>query len=412
MPLTDAKIRTAKPQPERKTPPKLTDGGGLYLEILHSGVKSWRYSFSLAGKKSKMVFGTYPDITLSEARRLHAEARKLVSQGINPAEEKKRQKSLQKASAQNTFRALAQEWQETKRTDWTPAYASAVGNIFTRDVYPAIGSRTITDITPMDMLDFLRRIELRGAVELAKKTRQRCSEVFRYAIGTGRATMNPAAELAPAMKKRESRHYPFLLATELPDFLRAVTAYSGSPITKHAARLLALTGTRTADIRFMEWQDINLDSGDWFLAEGKRTKSTKGRSLTIPLPVQAINILKEMQAITGKYKYVFANRNNVSDVISENTITKMIQLIGYKGRMTGHGFRHTASTILNEQGYNPDWIEVQLAHVDRNNIRGTYNHAAYLEDRRHMMQWYADYLDSLERGGNVVHGSFGKTRKI
>lgn len=412
MALTDVQIRTAKPYPDRKTPAKLTDGGGLYLELLPSGKKSWRFAYRFAGKKTKIVFGTYPEISLAEARRLHAEARKIISQGMNPAEEKKRQKSHHKATITNTFQAIATEWHDMKKADWTKGYADTVTCIFRRDVFPFIGSRPISEISPLEILEMLRRIENRNALEMAKKTRQRCSEVFRYAIGTNRALVNPAAELAPAMKKTESRHYPFLLAHELPDFLRAVSAYGGSPLTKYAARLLALTGVRTADMRYMEWSEIDFDNATWFLSADKRTKSTQGRALTIPLPVQAMEILRDLKNMTGKYRYVFANRDDVNKVISENTVTKMITLIGFKGRMTGHGFRHTASTILNEQGYNPDWIELQLAHVDGNTVRGIYNHAAWLDDRREMMQWYADYLDSLEHGGTLIHGAFGKEKAV
>lgn len=406
MPLTDIQIRTAKP---RHKAWKLTDSGGLYVEVKPTGYKSWQYKYRFAGSQCKVTIGGYPEISLAEARRRHLEAKRLLAEGVNPAQEKRQKKIHQKTTYKNTFSAVALAWYETRRPLWSNEYAEGIKSIFDRDLFPYIGDRAITEITSLELLEVLKRIEQRGATAIAQKARQRCREIFQYAIITGTATINPASDLAPAMKKIEHKHYPFLLARELPDFLRRITTDKGNLQTRYAAKLLALTGVRTADIRFMEWNDIDLDREEWFLHEEKRTKSKGSRALTIPLSHQAVNMLRELKPITGMYKYVFSNRKNVADVISESTINAMIHRIGYKGKMCGHGFRHTASTILNENGFNSDWIEVQLAHVDGNNIRGTYNHAAYLEDRRKMMQWYADYLDSLEQGGALVYANFRKS---
>ena len=410
MTLTDVQIRKAKYDPTRKTPLKLTDGKGLSLEIKKTK-KVWRYDYWKPGNKkvkTKLILGDYPAITLAEARRKHAEARKLVSEGINPASEKQRQKRQTQADMQNTFSIIARDWFYLKSLNWSDSYRDYINYMFERDIMPEFGNYPITKITPTDIITLIKKIEKRGAFELAKKTRQRLREIFRYAKAIGKVTSDPTADLTTIFKKHESKHYPFLLANELPEFLKAASNYGGEILTKASLRLLMLTGVRTIDIRRMEWSEVDFNNGTWFLSGEKRSKrGDKKREVTIVLSRQAINILKEIQPLTGCYKLVFPNRNNPEDIRSENTITKMIEGIGYKGRMTGHGFRHTLSTILNERGYNRDWIEMQLAHVDGNAIRGTYNHANYLDGRRSMMQWYADYIDSLENDGNIIPVAFG-----
>ncbi|EIV1841835.1 tyrosine-type recombinase/integrase [Salmonella enterica] len=414
MKLTDVQIRNAKYDPNRKTPLRLSDGGGLSVEI-KKNKKVWRYDYLKPGNKTsktKMIFGEYPTISLAEARRRLAEAKEQLANGINPAEEKQRQKRALKASIENTFGAIGWAWFNLKSPDWSEDYRDYIDRMFKRDVMPAFENRPITEITSTEILTFLKEIEDRPAPELAKKTRQRMSEVFRYAKAVKVATEDPTTDLSPLMKKRESKHYPHLLERDLPAFLKAASNYGGDFLTVASFRMLMLTGVRTIDIRKMEWSEINFDDETWFLSGEKRSKKgERKRSVTIALSKQSIDILKEVRKLSGKYKYVFPNRNDPNKIRSENTITKMIAEIGYKGRMTGHGFRHTLSTILNERGYNSDWIEMQLAHVDGNNIRGIYNHAAYLEGRRKMMQWYADHIDSLEHDENVVYAAFGNEKQ-
>lgn len=414
MKLTDVQIRNAKYDPDRKTPLRLSDGNGLSVEI-KKNKKVWRYDYLKPGNKkskTKMIFGEYPTISLAEARRRLAEAKEQLANGINPADEKQRQKRELKASISNTFGAIAWDWFNTKSRNWSSSYRKYIEQMFKRDIMPAFENRPITDINSMEVLTFLKEIEDRPAPELAKKTRQRMSEVFRYAKALKVAKEDPTADLSPLMKKRESKHYPHLLERDLPAFLKAASNYGGELFTTASFRMLMLTGVRTIDIRKMEWSEINFDDETWFLSGEKRSKKgERKRSVTIALSKQSIDILKEVYKLSGKYKYVFPNRNNPNKIRSENTITKMIAEIGYKGRMTGHGFRHTLSTILNERGYNSDYIEMQLAHVDGNNIRGIYNHAAYLEGRREMMQWYADHIDSLEHDENVVYAAFGGSKQ-
>ncbi|HHH3340030.1 TPA: tyrosine-type recombinase/integrase, partial [Escherichia coli] len=293
----------------------------------------------------------------------------------------------------------------SKLKKWSAGYASDILEAFNKDVFPYIGKKPIAEIKPLELLNVLRRIEGRGATEKAKKVRQRCGEVFRYAIVTGRAEYNPAPDLTSAMQGHESNHYPFLTAKELPDFFKALSSYSGSALVVMAARLLIITGLRTGELRGALWDEIDLNKAIW---EIPASRMKMRRPHVVPLSEQALSLIGQIKELTGNYPLMFPGRNDPRKTMSEASINQVFKRIGYNGKVTGHGFRHTMSTILHEQGYNTAWIETQLAHVDKNSIRGTYNHAQYLDGRREMLQWYADYMDSLEHGGNVVHGEFGK----
>ncbi len=274
---------------------------------------------------------------------------------------------------------------------WSEGYASDIIEAFNKDIFPYIGQQPVNEIKPLVLLNVLRRIESRGATEKAKKVRQRCSEVFRYAIVTGRAEYNPAADLTSAMSGHESKHYPFLTVEELPDFFKALAGYTGSPLVVLAARLLILTGVRTGELRGAFWSEFDLEKAVWEIpAERMKMK----RPHLVPLSTQALEIVQQLKVMSGQYPLVFPGRNDPRKTMSEASINQVFKRIGYTGRVTGHGFRHTMSTILHEEGFNTAWIETQLAHVDKNAIRGTYNHALYLEGRREMMQWYADYINA------------------
>lgn len=296
----------------------------------------------------------------------------------------------------NTFLSVALEWHSSKLSRWSAGYASDILEAFTKDVFPFIGRKPIADIKPLELLNVLRRMEDRGATEKAKKVRQRCGEVFRYAIVTGRAEYNPAPDLTSAMAGHESNHYPFLTVDELPDFFKALAGYSGSPLIVLAARLLILTGVRTGELRGALWSEFDLEKAVWEIP-AERMKMR--RPHIVPLSTQALNVVQKIKVMTGQYPLVFPGRNDPRKTISEASINQVFKRLGYTGKVTGHGFRHTMSTILHEQGYNTAWIETQLAHVDKNSIRGTYNHAQYLEGRRGMMQWYGEYMDGLEQRG-------------
>ncbi|EAQ4579343.1 tyrosine-type recombinase/integrase [Salmonella enterica] len=402
MKLNARQVDAAKP---REKAYKLADGAGLYLEVVPSGSRYWRMKYRFNGKEKRMAFGVYPAVSLSQARALRDEAKKKLAEGIDPSFAKKEEKLVRDVQLNNTFQSVALEWHGTKVRRWSEGYASDILEAFNKDIFPYIGQQPVNEIKPLVLLNVLRRMESRGATEKAKKVRQRCSEVFRYAIVTGRAEYNPAADLTSAMSGHESKHYPFLTVEELPDFFKALSGYTGSPLVVLAARLLILTGVRTGELRGAFWSEFDLEKAVWEIpAERMKMK----RPHLVPLSTQALEIVQQLKVMTGQYPLVFPGRNDPRKTMSEASINQVFKRIGYTGKVTGHGFRHTMSTILHEQGYNTAWIETQLAHVDKNSIRGTYNHAQYLDGRREMLQWYADYMDSLEQGGNVVHGTFGK----
>lgn len=389
MPLTDIQIRRAKAQDKPFT---LSDGQGLSLLINPDGSKGWRFRYRFAGKARLMSFGSYSLVSLAEAREKRDKARKQVANGIDPVEERKAQKLAQQLSSENSFEAISREWHANKADRWTLAYREEILKTFEQDVFPQIGHRPISEIKPLELLEVLRRIEKRGALEKTRKVRQRCGEVFRYAIITGRAEYNPAPDLASALAVPKQKHHPFLSAEELPDFIRDLEAYTGSIITKNATKIVMLTGVRTQEMRFATWDEVDLGKGTWEIP-AERMKMR--RPHIVPLSTQVVDLFEQLKPITGHYPYIFVGRNNRSKPISKESVSQVIELLGYKGRATGHGFRHTMSTILHEKGFDSVWIEMQLAHVDKNTIRGTYNHALYIDNRRIMMQEYANYLQTL-----------------
>lgn len=403
MPLTDLEIRRSKP---REKPYTLNDGSGLSLLIEPNGSKGWRFRYRFDGKPKMLSLGTYPLVSLTDARQKRDEAKKLVASGINPSDVRKRDKQERQNEIGNTFEAIAREWYE-KRTDrWSAGYAEEMMKTFETDVFPFIGGRPIAEIKPMELMGVLSRLDERGATEKLRKVRQRCGEVWRYAIVTGRAEYNPAPDLVSAFVPHKKEHYAFLKHEELPEFFRTLNTYSGSIVVKLAMRLQVLTGLRPGELRQGEWAEIDFEKRLW---EVPPSRMKKRRPHCVPLSAQAIAILEQLKPITGHYQFIFPGRIHHSKPMSEMAMNVLIRRIGYAGRITGHGFRHTMSTILHEQGYNTAWIETQLAHVDKNSIRGTYNHAQYLDGRREMLQWYADYMDALEHRENVVHGRFGKS---
>ena len=401
MALTDAKLRTLKPKEKVY---RLGDSAGLYIEVAVNGSRYWRMKYRFLGKEKRLAFGVYPEVTLAEAREKRDAARKLLASGSDPAEAKKIAKATQQANAENTFEAVAREWHTSKADRWSLRYRDEIIDTFEKDIFPYIGKRPIADIKPLELLETLRKMEKRGALEKMRKVRQRCGEVYRYAIITGRAEYNPAPDLASALTPPKKQHFPFLTAEELPYFLKDLAGYTGSVITKTATKIILLTAVRTQELRFARWQDIDLEKGIWEIpAEVMKMK----RPHAVPLSKQVIELFNSLKPLSGHYELVFIGRNDHRKPISKESVNQVIELLGYKGRLTGHGFRHTMSTILHERGYNSAWIETQLAHIDKNAIRGTYNHAQYMDGRREMMQWYADYMDELEGGlDNVVNVNF------
>ncbi|HCU0915595.1 tyrosine-type recombinase/integrase [Proteus mirabilis] len=388
MPLTDIQIRKANP---KEKPYTLNDGNGLSLLVEPNGSKGWRFRYRFAGKPKMISLGVYGQVTLAEARKKRDEAKKQLAENINPSDARKSEKIALRYATENTFYAVAMEWHSSKCSTWSDGYASEILRCFENDIFPYIGKRPIDQIAPLELLAVLQKIEKRGALEQANKIRRRCGEVFRYAVITGRVKYNPAPDLAGAMNKPETKHFPFLREDEIPDFVKALNNYQGSKITKYATQLLMLTGVRTVELRLAEWSEFDLDNAIW---EIPKERMKKRRPHLVPLSPQVIAILNELKVITGYYPLLFPGRNDVRKPISEASINKVIEKIGYKGRLTGHGFRHMMSTILHEKGFDSAWIELQLAHVDKNSIRGIYNHALYLENRIKMMAYYSDYINN------------------
>ncbi|MEQ4694556.1 tyrosine-type recombinase/integrase [Providencia manganoxydans] len=400
MKLTVKQIDSSKPKEKNY---KLSDGGGLYLLVKTNGGRYWRLKYRIDGKEKLLAIGIYPTVTLADARRKRDDAKRLLADGIDPNQQRKEQKQASKIDSVNTFKNIALEWYEGRKDRWSVGYRDDMMDAFEKDVFPYIGNRPIAEIKPMELLEVLSIMEKRGATEKLKKVRQRCGEVWKYAIITGRAEYNPAPDLASAFVPHKREHYAHLSVSELPEFLSSIDKYMGSQIVRVALRVLILTGVRPGELRKAEWSEINFDTGVW---EIPAEKMKMRRPHIVPLSEQVIDLLKQIHPISGSYQYIFPSRTDYRKHISDMALNTMIRRMGYSGRATGHGFRHTMSTILHEQGYNTAWIETQLAHVDKNSIRGTYNHAQYIDGRREMLQWYADYMDALENGDNVVHGNF------
>ena len=386
--LSDAKARNAKPGPK---PYKIADGEGLFLLVTPAGGKYWRLKYFYAGKEKLLALGVYPEVTLADARERRIQARKVLAAGNDPAEAKKQARRLAIIKSGNSFETVAREWFEQRKHEWAPSSASTMLARIERHLFPKLGRRPIADITPTEVLEALRVIEERGTLETARRMMQSCGKIFMYAIATGRAERNPVPDLRGALKTPVVRHYSFLKADDLRKYLKKLTGYDGSPLTRLALRLLLLTFVRTSELRGAEWTEIDWKKAEWRIAPQRM----KMKELHIvPLSRQAIAVLRQLQKLTSG-RYVFPNLHNPSACMSENTMLYALYRMGYHSRTTGHGFRSTASTILNEHGFRADVIERQLAHSERNAVRAAYNHAQYLPERRKMMQWWADYLDQV-----------------
>jgi integrase len=388
MSLSDAKVRNAKPQDK---PYKITDGEGMFLLVHPSGSKYWRLKYHFAGREKLLALGVYPDVSLADAREKRAQARKALAAGNDPGEVKKEVKRQTVAKTANTFEIIALEWFEKRKHEWAGSSARTMKIRLDRYLIPTMGHRPIAEITAPDVLAMLRGIESRGTLDTAKRVMQACGQIFMYAIATGRAERNPVPDLRGALKAPVTKHHSYLQATELPEFLRKLGAYDGSGQTRLALRLLLLTFVRTNELRAAEWVEIDFAKAEWRIpAERMKMKELH----IVPLSHQVIALLRELQGYTGNRQYLFPNQHNPVSFMSENTMLYALYRMGYHSRTTGHGFRSTASTILNEHGFTPDVIERQLAHGERNKVRAAYNHAQYLPERRKMMQWWADYLDT------------------
>lgn len=367
MALTDPKIRNAKPGDK---PFKLYDTGGLFLLVQKNGGKWWRLKYRFAGKEKLLSMGTYPDVGLKEARGKRDAARELLAADIDPGVERRKQKRLQKALAASSFEVVAREWHEHQKGRWSKGHADGVMGSLEKDVFPDLGRRPVTEITSAEVLDVIRAVERRGVVELPSKLLQRCSAIFRFAIQTGCAETNPAAELRGALKTHKVVHRAALTGAELPPFLEKLEAYDGHVLTKLGLLMVVHTFVRSGELRGARWDEFDLEERLWRIpAERMKT----GEEHLVPMSDQVFEILEQVHPITGHHDLVFPCQNTPRKVMSENTLLFAMYRMGYHGRATVHGFRATASTILNESGFNADVIERQLAHVEKNKVRAAYH---------------------------------------
>ena len=389
MPLTDTAIRGVKPVDK---PQKLFDGNGLFLFVAPSGAKSWRVKYRFQGREKLLTLGTYPQLSLKEAREACNDAKKRLSGGIDPSMKKK----VKARSAQTTFEFVAREWHENQKPIWTEGYAKDVLERIEKNIFPSLGTRPIGEITPPELLAVLRRIELRGAVDQAHRVRSICSLVFRYAIATGRAERDTAADLRGALKTRVVTPRAAITdPDEIKNLLRNIDDFTGTFVVKCGLQMLALTFLRPSEVRLGEWAEINFEEKLWRIP-AKRMKMRLDHM--IPLSTQALELLQQLHELTGEGRLMFPGLRH-GKAISDATFIAALRRMGYeKDEMCAHGFRSMASTLLNEQGYSADVIEKQLAHNPRDKIRGVYNRAEYLPERRKMMQEWADYLMELNSG--------------
>jgi integrase len=397
--LTDTEIRRSKPGEKSY---KLSDSGGLHLLITPAGGRLWRWKYRVAGAEKLMAFGRYPDISLADARDRRDQARKRLANGTDPMAERKAEKTAAVVAVEHTFEKIADRWLEHWKGNKSDRHAATTRNRLRRNVYPVLGHRGIGEIEPMELVQLATAIESRGAPDMAKRMLQTVGMIFRYAVAHGYCKRNPAAEIRPSdiLKPTRKKNMARVDAGDLPALLRAIEVYKGRQLTRLAMKLMALTFVRTSELIGAAWDEFDLEERRWVIP-APRTKM-KTCAHIVPLTSQSIEALELLQIISGTEKLVFPGEQDSKKPMSNMTILKALERMGYKGRMTGHGFRGVASTILHEQNYNHEHIELQLGHLPRDPVSAAYNYARYLEPRARMMQEWADFLDRTRRSGKVI----------
>lgn len=397
-PLTAALIGAAKPKAKDY---KLFDGGGLFLLVTPTGGKLWQFKYRYDGKEKLLAVGAYPSVTLQDARKRREEAKKLLANEVDPGAFKKSLKSARDAATANSFEIIAREWFVKFTPKWKPTHSEKIIRRLEADVFPWIGSRPINEINAPELLKVVQRVEARGAIDTAHRALNNCSQVFRYAVATGRADRDPCGDLRGALPPVKKQHYATITDPKrIGQLLRDIEAYEGGFITKSALRLAPLVFVRPGELRRAEWSEINLETGEWHIPAHKMKM---GEKHIVPLSRQALTVLEDLKPLTGSGKYVFPGVRTNGEPMSNNTVNAALRRLGYeKDDMTGHGFRSMASTLLNEMGWHRDAIERQLAHAERDNVRAAYNYAEHLPERRKMMQAWGDYLDGLIEGAKVI----------
>ena len=394
MKLKDIRIKQIKSVTK---PTKLFDGDGLYLLVNPTGSRIWRMKYRYAGKEKSLTLGHYPAVSLKKARDLRYEARQLLDEGIDPGVIKKRRRMNAYLETANGFQKVAEEFLSKKHRVCSDGYVTKIRQRLENYVYPYIGDLNIGDIKPAELLSVLERIDKQGKVETAHRVKQNCGEIFRYAVATCRAEYDPSASLKGALTPNRVVHMSSITEPKrVGELLRAIDGYQGQFITQCALKLAPLLFVRPGELRHAEWTEVDFEQAEWRIPAHKMKMRTQH---VVPLSSQALLILKELKLHTGARQYVFPGIQSPKHrPMSENTVNGALRRLGYeRDEMTGHGFRSMASTLLNENGWNRDAIERQLAHAERDTVRAAYNYADYLPERRKMMQWWADYLDSLKK---------------
>jgi integrase len=389
--LSEAQVRNAKPSGR---PVKIADGGGLYLAVMPNGGRYWRFDYRFLGKRKTLALGTYPDVLLATARARHQDARRELSQGIDPA--------AQKQIAITTFETVAREWYGRWKVGRNQQYAYYVLKRLETDIFPAFGARPVSEVPASAFRQAVQKIEQRGAAEIAKRMLQNCAQIMRYAVANDMAERNPVADVRPAdiLKPRKKRNHPRVNANELPTLLQAIDRYVGNEHTVLALQLMALTFVRTSELIGARWSEFDFKAARWEIPKERMKMKTPH---IVALSTQSIAVLEKLKAISFSCELVFPGDVDPNKAMSNNTLLFALYRMGYRSRMTGHGFRGVASTILHEQGWPHEHIELQLAHEERDETSAAYNFALYLKPRAEMMQAWADHLDKLRQCQSDAH---------
>jgi len=417
---SDKTIKAVKPGDQRK---RLNDGEGLFLLLfVKGGAHGWRFAYSLLGKRNNVSLGTYPDVSLAQARKSADEARRLVSEGHDPSESrkagnaaKKRKREADKRAdaglpSADSFEAIAREWHEFKRAGWSTTYSAKTLARLVADVFPYVGRRPISEITPAELLTVIRRVEARDVIETAHRALKNCSQVFRFAVASQRAPRDPAQDLKDALRPMKTRrHFPAITnPVRLGELLRACDGYRGTPVVRTALLLAPMLMLRPGELRHAQWAELDLDSATWTVpaARMKRRQDGKlnGPPHVVPLPTQAVAAFRDLEPLTGAGQYVFRGERHHDRPMSENTVNAALRVMGFPSdEVTGHGFRATARTMLAERlGVDESVIEAQLAHTVSDSLGRAYNRTEFIDQRRKMMQAWAEYLDRLRMGADIV----------